>query len=477
MAQVREWDADEVERTVFKNFLDSFQLRFVYQERFYDYPMAYVEDLRQRVQSNWEGFCRSHATVVEIIERQRVQSDALHIDDNYEQEMQDTALVYEEAKRMLDGRLTELRRGDVPLPVPVPSIPRASEVTLPSFSGDFTEFTAFQAAYKARVQYETYPPHAKIDIILRALTGDAKRHLGPVRGQDANELQRIWQHLESTYFNKYLLQRAHIGAIYDQPPLSAESAAGYRAMIGRLTQNMHALTELDIPTENMDPPILEMVLRRLDPQGTHYWETTRDRDHLPTVNSFVSFLEQRIIVLQNTAIQAKRIEPKAEVRAEPADHRGANHSDKRSGHSNGSNSGHKRQSSDSHGSTGTKRHRDGENRGNKTDYDGRPKAPTTCLMNCNYHRPHQLWLCNQFRALELEQRIQFIDKHKLCRRCLTLKHPIDQCRSPKCNDCTGEPHNLVLCPKYMVVARANTARPSKGRNGRRGKSNPFASSQ
>lgn len=477
MAQVREWDQHEMDRRGFKNFLDSFQLRFVYQERFYDHSMSYLEDLKRRIQSNWEGFARSHSAVAEIIERQRVENDALQIDDNFEEDMEATATIYEEARNVIDSRLAELRGANVPQPVPVPSIPRASDVTLPSFSGDFLEFTAFQAAYRARVQHESYPPHAKIDIILRALTGDARRHLGPVRAQDAPELQRIWQHLESTYFNKYLLQRAHIGAIYDQPPLSTESVAGYRAMICRLTQNLHALEELDIPTINMDPAILEMVFRKLDPQGTHDWEKTRDKTQLPTVSSFVSFLEERIIVLQNTAIQTKRIEPKADAKTETADHRSAFHGEKRSNGSNNTSAGQKHRLSDEQASTGGKRQRNGDSRHNKTDYDGRPKAPATCLMECNYHRPHQLWLCNQFRALDLQQRIQFIDKHKLCRRCLTLRHPIEQCKSPKCNDCTGEPHNLVLCPKYMVVARTNTARPSSGRNERRGKRNPFASSQ
>ena len=71
----------------------------------------------------------------------------------------------------------------------------------------------------------------KIDLIVGALKGAARRHIGEVRGQDAAELDRIWKALEDTYFNPYLLMRSHLGKIIDLPPVPRQKPSAYREMI------------------------------------------------------------------------------------------------------------------------------------------------------------------------------------------------------------------------------------------------------
>lgn len=56
----------------------------------------------------------------------------------------------------------------IPEPLAVVHPPKANEVKIPSFSGEYLEYTAFRAAVLARVHGQAYPAHSKIDIIISA---------------------------------------------------------------------------------------------------------------------------------------------------------------------------------------------------------------------------------------------------------------------------------------------------------------------
>lgn len=469
MAALTQWEARHNEMRNFGAFIYGFEHRFI------DNPdpmtMTYREQMLRRLDVNWEGYARAHMALANLV--QSADPDAVQLDDRFERELEDTAAVYEEAKR----RWEALMQMAAPQEQVVVPLPKPSEVTIPQFSGNYREYTAFRSAILARVYYAAYPVHTKIDMIVKALTAEAKSHIGEVRGQDGAELIRIWDCLEGTFHNRYLLQRSHMGAIYEQPEIRSESAAAYRAMINRINQNLHGLEQLGIPTGELDPAILEMVLPKLDVEGTRHWETTRDKDSLPTIRSFIKFLEERIVVLVNTSIQAKRTDPKSDHSENVSHQRGEQKAHGRNGRQANCDNG-KRTHEQQHGGGDAKRSRQSDDHPVRHGGDGRPKAPAECLMECKFHRPHQLWLCRKFRAMDLEKRNQFVARHKLCRRCITLKHPIDTCKSPRCEDCTDDVHNLVLCPKLMVIARANTARAQNGsRRHSRGGKNPFSKAE
>ena len=468
MAALTQWEILHNAMRGFATFIYGFQDRFIDNPD----PMTtiYREQILRRLEANFEGYSRTHMALAALM--QSADPDAVQLDDAFERELEHASARYEEAKQQWEALLS-MSVPDERIIVP---LPKPNEVTIPQFSGNYREYTAFRSAVLARVYYASYPVHTKIDIIVKALSGDAKEHIGDVRGQDEAELIRIWSCLEDTFHNRYLLQRSHMGAIYEQPEIRSESAVAYRAMINRINQNMHGLEQLGIPTGELDPAILEMVLRKLDGTGTQQWETTRDKERLPTIQSFTKFLEERIVVLMNTAIQTGRKDTKADSSDNASHSRGETKSHPRNGRQVNVENG-KRTHEQQHGGGDAKRSRTNDEHTRHVS-DGRPKAPLECLMECGFRRPHQLWLCRKFRALDLEKRNQLINRHKLCRRCITLKHSIDACKSPRCEDCTDDVHNQVLCPKQMVIAKINTARASGGgRRRQRGGKNPFAKSE
>lgn len=133
-------------------------------------------------------------------------------------------------------------------------------------------------------------------------------------------------------------------------------------MANRLSQNLHALSQLNISIKNLDPAVLEMVLRKLDERGTQFWETNRLKDQLPSVASFLAFLVERIVVLQNMAVQAAGQDVKAEPGEPRIDARGnnrngrANGNSHANGHGNGPNDSTKR-SAERHNNEDAKRER------------------------------------------------------------------------------------------------------------------------
>lgn len=196
-------------------------------------------------------------------------------------------------------------------PVPPKFTPKPTEITLPSFSGQYHQYTAFRSAVITRVLETDHPAYSKTDLIIRALKDAARAHIGEVRGQDHFELERIWNALESTYHNPYLLTRSHIG-LMDIPNIERSSVPAYRLLIDTVTQNLHALTQLDIPTGQLDPVILEIIFRKFDPEGIASWETTRPQLGLPSLQDLIAFLEGRIVILSNTAHQVARTKAKEE---------------------------------------------------------------------------------------------------------------------------------------------------------------------
>lgn len=237
----------------------------------------------------------------------------------------------------------------------------------------------------------------------------------------------------------------------------------YRTIINVTKQIIHALSQLEIPTAQLDPVFLEILLRKIDRDGIEHWEVSSPKTVIPSLRLFLNYLESRIIVLSNTAQQPEfRVIKKKS--SESRHNQRQNRNEKQP-------TNNKREAEPAPGSSNAKRFRNGD-----VQQENIPRPPDKCLMECNFQRPHNLWYCKKFRALDLDGRNKFIKQEKLCRRCVTLRHSIDVCKAPMCADCPDDPHNKILCPKFMVLARTNAARPKTRRGGRRGP-NRFAKTE
>lgn len=446
--------------------------------------MAYAQAMLERLNLNWQGFTRHHHLITE-------QVDAVASDRGFEEELDAVSKIYDDARKMIEAKLKMLARPANP------HVPQPVEVTIGTFSGKFHEYTSFRTAVWARVITADYPAHTRIDIIVSALEGEARKLVGEIRELDDAEFDRIWRLLEDRYYDPYLLMRAHIGQIIDLPLILRGAPSLYRDMVNTVTQSLYALSQLSLPTDLMGPIILELVLRKVDAECSLIWEATRPQAGLPTLAMFLSFLDTRIVELTNASTAHKvdrlpnirkssveqspqnrisRDEPRQAPKMEDASpnivDRYVEQPARSLNEPRPSRSNHEYEEYEEYAATSepqSKRRRTHNERVQDKSLDLRPPPPRLCVMNCAYYRKHHLWLCKKFRALNLDERNRVVNEERLCRRCITQQHSINTCLSPKCERCDDDVHNEVLCPKFVALDKDPDLKKRTRRGGRRGK--------
>lgn len=131
--------------------------------------------------------------------------------------------------------------------------PRPSEIKVSTFSGKYTERSAWRAEFQAKVLDTRLEPSDKITLLLRALTKEASNCAGQAERLDALELDRIWAKLDRTYDNKYQQVYQHIAHIVHIPPILQPSTDKLRAMIDTVDQHLRLLKRFDMQTDHWGP--------------------------------------------------------------------------------------------------------------------------------------------------------------------------------------------------------------------------------
>lgn len=380
------------------------------------------------------------------VEYQRQQS-ALMIEfsenDGHLQYMEATtqmaAQVYEDTMELLDNRLKDLSAVVLPSPLPPP---KPSEIQLPKFKGDYTEWTAWRSQFVSRVYETTLPVHSKMDLLFGALDGEARLCAGMVDGRDQSDLDRVWSKLEQVYDNKYQLIRAHCDSILDLPVLAKPDPAGIRRMIDTFEKECDALKRFEFDVASWSPFLAVIMLRKLDTQTRSDWEMIRDVSEVQSLSRLTVFLEKKIQALRN------RTSATAESKNE----------------ANGNHSGSSKRSHDgsNHNHNNDKRYKPEKDSNSRPKIDQHTDKPV--CISCKDKR-HFLWQCAKFRALTLSERVERITAWKICPCCLIKKHSSDTCDATGCSRCDNAKHNNMLCPKYTVF-RANHLRAGRRNRGR-----------
>lgn len=125
-----------------------------------------------------------------------------HVDaitEGYSAAEQTGALAYATVK----AGIVELKAARQATIQPPPKVPKVGDIRLSTFSGQYTDWTAWQSEFRAKVLDTQLDAADKISLLLSALTAEAANCAGRAERLDALELERIWAKLEKTYDNKY----------------------------------------------------------------------------------------------------------------------------------------------------------------------------------------------------------------------------------------------------------------------------------
>lgn len=160
MAALFGWTGHQEAINGFRGVITRFQEEYLEREQFTGGPMSYAQQLLERLEANWMGYTREHRAMTERVVQ--IGEDAIDLDPVFEIELVNMSVLYERWKRMIEDRIRSFAGVVNPPP------PKPNEVINGQFSGEYHEYTGFRAAVKARVLDAPYPPHTKIDIIMRS---------------------------------------------------------------------------------------------------------------------------------------------------------------------------------------------------------------------------------------------------------------------------------------------------------------------
>lgn len=392
------------------------------------YNEAVVSMKRAELDGLWARYQDTSAALLAYVD---LDDAAAFVADD--QENESIANIYHEGAEILKGRLESIRSARARPPAVKPS-----EIMLPKFSGKYTAWIGWRAQFVAKVKDSQLMAGEKIDLLLNALTGEARQCAGETEHRDETDFNRMWNKLEATYDNKYQIVTEHIGKLLDLPVLTTPAPELLRRIVDTVEQELRSLERFDYQTDAWDPLVAVIVLRKLDPTTIGIWEMDRDPCKPPSLKDVLPFIEKRILAIRNLKVMNVQASGSRAANESTVEHQQPSIS-----HSK-------------HNPFATKRSATGDDYGKRfrgvsnTGGHKRESTHSDPPMCRECKEPHFLWHCKVFKGWPLDNRVKKVAEWGLCPCCLVGQHLAATCLASGCKRCDMAKHNNMLCPRHLV---------------------------
>lgn len=297
-------------------------------------------------------------------------------------------------------------------------------INLPTFDGSYEQWLEFKNTYVSLVHMSnTISIIQKFHYLKSSLKGPAELVINSIEFTPDNYFI-AWELLMNRYNNSRLLIHNHIKALFTIQQLSKESPLLLRKLIDSVLKNLRSLKLLGEPTEHWDTLIIYMVVSKLDDTTERAWEKHRSELQVGLgeqqkdgkvevrVTHLLDFLRARADMLETLNVSRGKI---------------SQDSNKFTKNNSNSNSGHK----DTSGN---------KVRCNVSTSDVKQQFKRVCPF-CKLN--HNLYSCQTFLDQTIDNKINFINKNKLCMNCMRSGHGPAACRFGPCRKCSLK-HNTIL---------------------------------
>jgi hypothetical protein len=203
--------------------------------------------------------------------------------------------------------------------------------------------------------------------------------------------------LKSRFENKRIIVQQHVNTIINLPQVTKGSPASLRQLLDGLSTNLSILQNLDIPVQSWDIILIQLMLSKLDYHSRREWETSCKTTNIPTLKEFSDILTNHCLTLEAL--------------------------------------------SDSH--KGKSSTIEKPKQSQKSFVSVKNETSTKKCLYCNKSN-HYLYQCKEFLSLAVSNRIDQINKRKLCKNCLRTNHDSDSCKGGCCRVCGSNTHNTLL---------------------------------
>ena len=293
---------------------------------------------------------------------------------------------------------------------------KLSKIDLPTFSGRYEDWMAFDNMFTATVHNNAnMEPIVKLQRLKRAVTGEAELLIKNIRLDGAN-YETARKLLSNRYQHTRRLVNSYLKKLYDFPKMKTESSRSLTEMLNSLNDCTSALEQLKLPIE--DYQLIFHMCRKLPPNVLAAWEESIGATtELPLYSKFLEFLETRFRTMEMI---------------EPAEH--------------SSRSFHVKSSQDypvkSYPNTTSN---------NNSSFKSTSKQTPSCLL-CKGN--HYLSKCEQFTKMSQQDRLQTIKKFNCCLNCFSPYHVVKGCSSKtNCKVCNKRHHTTL----HRYTASQNTS--------------------
>lgn len=326
-----------------------------------------------------------------------------------------------------DNNVLQIQWGDMP-----------SQDKFPRFTGDFASWASFRDAFIAEVHNNERLTNAqRLRKLLASLDGAAKRAVGEWSVADDGNYLLAWASLRQQYDNNHQTIRAHMQEVSGLRPIRERSSEDLRDVLCTVRVHRRHLLSLLTPTQLVDYQFLHRIEQLLDDEGRREWEMRRRINELPSLDDMFAFLEQRANCMaigdMSMSVGASRGEStklRDEIRNVP-----------------------KSTFSTSQLAVVNQQNRRSVAQG----HEQKRMMDNRKCFKCELPG-HPLFHCDQFKAMQLNDRREFVNKKRLCESCFSPNHLTISCRKDFCRNCPGVKHNSSICsgnPKFnSMVARA-----------------------
>ncbi|XP_025993758.2 uncharacterized protein LOC113004496 [Solenopsis invicta] len=288
------------------------------------------------------------------------------------------------------------------------------EASLPTFDGKFESWLSFKNSFRNMIGSQTdLSDIDKLHYLKSALTGEAANKIKIFETDDIN-YSKAWELLERSYEVKRILISRHLSSILNLPVLEKETSSGLSKLADDVQQHIASLSVLGA---SVGPEMIVHVLETKLPKSTaERWENSLERETFPEPDQIYDFLYK-------SAVFASKRERTKTLEAERSK---------------------------------------GEPPIKKKRYSSSPNkafvlnTSRNCIICRN--RRHPLHLCEKFKQLPVQKRIDAIKTAKLCYNCLR-SHKGNVCNFSNCSICNKRHNSLLHIDNY-----ANTHKSDKSKS-------------
>lgn len=300
-------------------------------------------------------------------------------------------------------------------------------IRIERFSGDYKKWPNFKSKFEQFFHNNTgITDAAKFFRLDDHLEHDSEAYQLIAGFERVGEnYQLAWQQLCTTYDNKRKLVDETIGNFVDIPKMPSATRGNLMVIINAVNHLTKSLVRYEVHVEHWDPIIVNLLLRKLDKETQARWSHERPQRKIAELKPLMDFLENR----------AESMEGGVTVPSTVA----------RPGQSSNRQNEQRLNQPNEQGAVGG------------TDQRNRARE-VKCSM-CGAE--HQLFNCQTFRKLPLDERWKRVRQFRVCENCLRPKCTADRCKLGPCKVC-GHKHNGLLCGKANAPTVAATTGSSAG---------------